>query len=169
MRLKGQRVRESSTERTHNTRCYATLPGGELVEPFRRGPARLGAAEFASPATAASFISRIPGRPGPSGSSEWPGIPGHSLLERVRISGAVGAKAVSAAFVTYRVASERGHTRRVDSSTTVNVPAQLKALGITRQRGLRARGLPVLLAGLLRGDGRVSCPDARFPGGRAAG
>ena len=133
MRLKGQRVRESSTERTHNTRCYATLPGGELVEPFRRGPARLGAAEFASPATAASFISRIPGRPGPSGSSEWPGIPGHSLLERVRISGAVGAKAVSAAFVTYRVASERGHTRRVDSSTTVNVPGKRHVLTIFRK------------------------------------
>ena len=35
MRLKGQRVSESSSERTHNTRCYATLPGvgSDVVRP----------------------------------------------------------------------------------------------------------------------------------------
>jgi hypothetical protein len=35
VRRKGQRVRESSTERTHNARRYATLPGGgsDVVRP----------------------------------------------------------------------------------------------------------------------------------------
>jgi len=35
VRLKGQRVSESSSERTHNARRYATLPGGgsDVVRP----------------------------------------------------------------------------------------------------------------------------------------
>ncbi len=57
VRRKGQRVRESSTERTHNARRYATLPGPAAAG-FRRGPARLGAASVARSMTPDSPTSR---------------------------------------------------------------------------------------------------------------
>lgn len=88
VRRKGQRVRESSTERTHNARRYATLPGR---------PPRRGGRVQARPRAAwrcerrhnrQRLIHRVAAaRSGPisSGSSEWPGPPGHSLLERVLI------------------------------------------------------------------------------------
>ncbi|MBU0677925.1 MAG: hypothetical protein KJ626_07380, partial [Verrucomicrobia bacterium] len=81
---------ESSSERTHNARRYATLPGGGAVPPcgidpsFRRGPARLGAASVAPPMTldAPTSHKARSGTPS-SGSSERPRLRGRSLLERV--------------------------------------------------------------------------------------
>ena len=119
-----------------------------MADGFRPGLARLGAADAGITVNARFIRSRNPGRPVSSGSSEWPGPPGHSLLERVRISGAVGAKAVSAAFVTYRVA-QRGHSQRVDVPATVDVPAQPPRAYVSR--------------------GSASSMGARFPGGQAAG
>ena len=63
VRRKGQRVRASSTERTHNARHYATLPGPEQASPracagSRRGHARLGAASSARSMTPDSMTSR---------------------------------------------------------------------------------------------------------------
>ncbi|MBU0677964.1 MAG: hypothetical protein KJ626_07580, partial [Verrucomicrobia bacterium] len=68
---------ESSSERTHNARRYATLPGGGAVPPcgidpsFRRGPARLGAASVAPPTTFDASIAakRVAAR---MGRSTWP-------------------------------------------------------------------------------------------------
>lgn len=58
-----------------------------------------------------------------SGSSEWPGIPGHSLLERVRISGAVGGQGAPQ-LACHTAERHSAGTVRVDSPATFNVPAQ---------------------------------------------
>ena len=156
----------------------------DVVRPgFRPGPARLGDADVGITVDARFILSRNPGRPGPSGGSEWPRLAGDTLCWSESASAKrLAGKVLRSLHDIPR--SERGHTRRVDLPATFDVPAQLKAHGITRQRaawvpgflaarlpGLRARGLPVLLAGLLRGGVRAEGAGFRdsYAGAEPAG
>ena len=87
VRRKGQRVRESSTERTHNARRYATLPG-RPARSAGRVPARPRAAWRYVVGTTSNLrctiaAKRVAARLS-SGSSERPRLRGRSLLKRVR-------------------------------------------------------------------------------------